>query len=214
MRRRDFIVGLGGAAAWPVVASAQQPTIPVVGFLRPIPPTVAPETLKAFQEGLGALGFVEGRSVRIEHRWSAGHYEELRTLAAELLQRQVSVIFTGGGAVSTLAAKAVIKTIPITFVVGDDPVRAGIVTSLNRPEGNLTGVTLYAFDLEVKKLELLAELVPQAGIIAMLRNPNAPEAEPQASAVTMAAIKLGRQLRVLDASTEEGIDAAFASLLG
>jgi putative ABC transport system substrate-binding protein len=213
MRRRDFITVLGGTAAtWPLAARAQQPAVPVVGFLRPIPPTAVPETLNAFRQGLGEIGYAVGRNVVIEHRWSSGHYEQLAALAAEMVERRVSVIFTGGGAVSTLAAKAATKTIPITFVVGDDPVRAGIVTSLNRPEGNLTGVTLYAFILEVKKLELLAELVPQARIIAMLRNQNAPEAESQATAVKAAAAKLGRQLHVLSASTEGEIDAAFAAL--
>jgi ABC-type uncharacterized transport system substrate-binding protein len=173
---------------------------------------VAPETLNAFRQGLGEIGYAESRNVLIEHRWSSGHYEQLAALAAELAERRVSVIFTGGGAVSTLAAKRATKSIPIVFVVGDDPVRAGIVTSLNRPEGNLTGVTLYAFILEVKKLELLAELVPRADIIAMLRNPNAPEAESQAAAVKAAAVKLGRQLHVLSASTEGEIDAAFAEV--
>ena len=162
----------------------------MIGFLRPVPPTVAPETLNAFRQGLSEIGYTEGRNVIIEHRWSSGHYEELAALAAELVERRVAAIFTGGGAVSTLAAKAATKTIPIVFVMGDDPVRAGIVTSLNRPDGNITGVTLYAFILEVKKLELLAELVPQAGVIAMLRNPNAPEAEPQAHAVAAAAANL------------------------
>src|SRR6516225_10531792 len=169
--RREFITLLGSTAAWPLGANAEQVAAPVIGFLRPIPPTAAPETLNAFQRGLGEVGYTEGRNVIIEHRWSSGRYEQLTTLAAELVERRVSVIFTGGGAVSTLAAKAATNTIPIIFVVGDDPVRAGIVASLNHPGGNLTGVTNYAFISQVKKLELLTELVPQAGIIAMLRNP-------------------------------------------
>jgi putative ABC transport system substrate-binding protein len=213
MRRREFISFLGGAAAaWPIAARAQQPAMPVVGFLRPIPPTAYPETLDAFKQGLGEVGYAEGRHVIIEHRWSAGHYEQLSTLAAELAQRRVSVIFTGGGAVTALAAKAATKTIPTVFVVGDDPIRAGIVSSINRPEGNITGITLFAFTLEMKKLELLAELAPLAGTIAVLRNPNAPEAESQAIAIKTAAEKLGRQLHVLSASTEDEIDAAFAAL--
>lgn len=141
-----------------------------------------------------------------------GSIEQLPQLAAELVERRVSVIFTGGGAVSTLAAKRATNNIPVTFVVGDDPVRAGIVSSLNRPEGNLTGVTLYAFILEVKKLEMLAELVPKANIIAVLRNPSAPEAESQAVAINEGAAKLGRQIHVLSASTASEIDAAFAAL--
>jgi putative tryptophan/tyrosine transport system substrate-binding protein len=212
VKRRDFISFAGGAAAWPLVAHAQQPAMPVIGWLRPIPPTTFPETLEAFRQGLGEIGYAEGRNVVIEHKWSAGRYEQLPQLAAELVERRVSVIFTGGGAVSTLAAKRATNTIPITFVVGDDPVRAGIVNSLNRPEGNLTGETLYAFILEVKKLEMLAELVPKANIIAALRNPNAPEAESQAVAISEAAAKLGRQIHVLSASTAGEIDTAFATL--
>jgi putative ABC transport system substrate-binding protein len=213
MRRRQFIKLLGAATAtWPLAARAQQAGIPVIGWLRSIPPTAFPETLEAFRQGLDEFGYAEGRNVLIEHRWSAGRYEQLPQLVAELVERRVSVIFTGGGAVSTLAAKRATNTIPITFVVGDDPVRAGIVNSLNRPEGNLTGVTLYAFILEVKKLEMLVELVPKANIIAVLRNPNAPEAEPQAAAINTAAAKLGRQLHVLSASTADEIDTAFATL--
>jgi putative ABC transport system substrate-binding protein len=212
LKRREFIMLLGGATAWPLAARAQQQATPVVGWLRPIPPTTFPETLEAFRQGLGEFGYAEGRNVVIEHRWSAGRYEQLPQLAAELVERRVSVIFTGGGAVSTLAAKRATNTIPITFVVGDDPVRAGIVNSLNRPEGNLTGVTLYAFILEVKKLEMLVELVPKANIIAVLRNPNAPEAESQAVAISEAAAKLGRQIHVLSASTAGEIDTAFATL--
>jgi putative ABC transport system substrate-binding protein len=133
VRRREFITLLGGAAAaWPVVAQPQQAGMPVIGWLRPIPPTTFPETIEAFRQGLGEFGFAEGRNVIIEHKWSAGRYEQLPQLAAELVERRVSVIFTGGGAVSTLAAKRATNTIPITFVVGDDPVRAGIVNSLNR----------------------------------------------------------------------------------
>jgi putative ABC transport system substrate-binding protein len=213
LRRREFLAASGGVAlAWPLAVRAQQIKTPVVGILRPLPPTAFPETLNAFKNGLSELGFSEGRNLIIEHRWSAGHYEQLPALAAELTQRPVSLIFTGGGAVSTLAAKASTKAIPIVFVVGDDPIRGGIVTSLNHPEGNVTGVTLYAFDLEMKKLEVLAELVPKARIIAVLRNPNAPEAEPQANLLKSAATKLGRQLRLLNASTEQEIDTAFADL--
>ena len=212
MRRRDFITLMGGAAAWPLAARAQQVKMPVVGVLRPLPPAAFPETINAFKDGLGELGFIEGRNLIIEHRWSTGHYGQLPALAGELVQRPVSLIFTGGGAVSTLAAEASTKTIPIVFVVGDDPVRAGIVTSLNHPERNVTGVTLYAFDLEMKKLEVLAELVPEAEIIAVLRNPIAPEAEPQADMLKTAAAKLGRQLHLLSASTQDEIDAAFETL--
>jgi putative ABC transport system substrate-binding protein len=212
LKRRDFITLLGGATAvWPLAARTQQVAMPSIGFLRPLPPTAYPETLSAFRQGLGDLGYTEGRNVIIEHRWSA-HYEQLSALAAELVERGVSVIFTGGGAVSTLAAKAATKVIPIVFVAGDDPIRAGIVTSLNRPEGNITGITLFAFTLEMKKLELLTELAPQAKAIAILRNPNAPEAESQATAIKTAAADLGRQPHLLNATTETEIDAAFVEM--
>jgi putative ABC transport system substrate-binding protein len=213
MRRRSFLGGLGGAAIWPFAARAQQRSIPVIGFLRPIPPTAYPETLDAFRQGLADHGYVEGRSVAIEHRWSSGHYEQLSALAAELVQRRVSVIFTGGGAVSALAAKAATREVPIVFVVGDDPIRAGIVTSLNRPEGNVTGTTLFAFTLEMKKLEVLAEVAPRASVIAVLQNPRAPEAESQAAAIRAAAAGLGRRLLVVRASTEHEIDTALAGLI-
>ena len=213
MRRREFMTLLGGAAAaWPLAARAQQTAMPVIGVLRPIPPTAYPETLNAFVQGLGETGHVDGRNVTIEHRWLRGQYEQLSALAAELVERRVSVIFTGGGAVSTLAAKAATKAIPIVFVVGDDPIRAGLVASLNRPEGNAMGVTLFAFTLEMKKLELLAELLPRAEVFAVLQNPKAPEADSQATAIKTAAEKLGRKLEILNASTEAEIDAAFAAL--
>lgn len=213
MRRREFI-GVAAAALTlrPRIAHSQQPALVRIGTLRPLPPTAFPETLDAFKAGLADLGYVEGRNLAVEHRWSTGHYEQLPSLAAELVQQQVSLIFTGGGAVSTLAAKAATRTIPIVFVVGDDPVRAGIVASLNRPESNATGVSLYAFDIEAKKLEVLTELIPAAQTVAVLRNPTASEAEPQAKMLKDAAAKLGRGLHLLGASTSEEIDAAFARM--
>ena len=204
MRRRVFLRGLAAAAAWPVTVRGQGSS-PIVGWLRPIPPKAYPETLGAFQQGLSELGFIEGRNVSIEHRWSEGTYQSLAPLAAELVQRRVAVIFTGGGAVTTLAAKAATSTIPIVFVAGDDPTRARLVNNINRPEGNVTGATLYAFDLELKKLELLAETVPQVRTIAILRNPKAPEAESQAASVKAVSGVLGRQIQVLSASTESEI---------
>jgi putative ABC transport system substrate-binding protein len=214
MRRRNFIGGVAGAlfVRSSFFAHAQQPTFSRIGILRPLPPTAFPETLNAFRGGLAELGYVEGGNLAIENRWSTGQYEQLPALAAELVQRQVSLIFTGGGAVSTLAAKAVTRTIPIVFVVGDDPIRAGIVASLNRPESNVTGISLYAFDIETKKLEVLTEMVPKARTIAVLRNPTAPEAQPQADMLKSAATKLGRELHLISASTNDQIDAAFATL--
>ena len=213
MRRREFIGTVAGTLFVRVpLAYAQPPTVSRIGILRPLPPTAFPETIDAFKIGLGELGYVEGRNLVIEHRWSTGHYDQLPALAAELVQRQVSLIFTGGGAVSTLAAKAATRTISIVFVAGDDPVRAGIVASFNRPESNVTGISLYAFDIEAKKLEVLTELIPKARTIAVLRNPTAPEAGPQADALKSAAATLGRELHLVSASTSDEIDAAFTTL--
>jgi len=213
MKRREFIRAVAGAlCVRSSSAYAQQKSIARIGVLRPLPPTAFPETLNAFYKGLAELGYVEGRNLVIEHRWTAGHYEQLPALAAELIQSQVSLIFTGGGAVTTLAAKASSRTVPIVFVAGDDPVRAGIVSTLNRPESNITGISLYAFDIEAKKLEVLVELVPNARDLAVLRNPTAPEAEPQADMLKNAAAKLGRGLHLLSASSGDEIEAAFTTL--
>ena len=209
MKRRVFLGIVGGSL---VPQSSRAQGVPIVGILRPLPPNAFPETLDAFKKGLGELGYIEGRNLAIENRWSTGRYEQLPQLALELVKQRASVIFTGGGAVSTLAAKAATQEVPIVFVVGDDPIRAGIVTRLNHPEGNVTGITLYAFELERKKLEVLAELAPRVSIIAVLRNPNAPEAEPQANALNTAAVRLGRRLHFHNASTEDEITAAFAAL--
>jgi putative ABC transport system substrate-binding protein len=213
MRRREFVGAVAGALyVRSLSAAAQQPALARIGILRPLPPTAFPETLDAFKEGLAEFGYIEGRNLAIEHRWSTGHYEQLPALAGELVQRQVSLIFTGGGAVATLAAKAATREIPIVFVAGDDPVRAGIVATLNRPEGNVTGISLYAFDIEAKKLEVLAELAPNVRSIAVLRNPTAPEAEPQAKMLKSAAAKLAREVHLLSASTNDEIEVAFATL--
>ena len=213
MKRREFIGAVAGALfVRTPSAYGQQPKVSRIGILRPLPPTAFPETIDAFKNGLAELGYFEGRNLVIEHRWSTGHYEQLPALAAELVQEQVSLIFTGGGAVSTLAAKAATRTVPIVFVTGDDPVRAGIVASLNRPESNVTGISLYAFDIEAKKLEVLTELIPKARTIAVLRNPTAPEAGPQADTLKSAAATLGRELYLLSASTNDEIDTAFAIL--
>jgi putative tryptophan/tyrosine transport system substrate-binding protein len=170
MRRREFIAGLGSAAAWPVVAGAQQPPVPIIGFLSSGSPGPFAQLLAAFHQGLKDGGYVEGQNVAIEYRWAEGHYDRLSTLAADLVRRQVAVLATTGGTVSARAAKAATTTIPTLFVAAD-PVRDGLVASLNRPGGNVTGVSVFTAELTPKRLQLLRELVPKAGKIAALLNP-------------------------------------------
>jgi putative ABC transport system substrate-binding protein len=160
VRRRQFIMLLGGAAAWPLVARAQQPATPVIGFLSSLAPSDAPRFLAAFQLGLNEAGFVDGRNVMIEYRWAEGQYDRVPALAADLVRRRVTVIVVSGGAVSALAAKTATSIIPIVFVIGDDPIRFGVVPSLNRPGGNITGVTLFISELMAKRLELLSQASP------------------------------------------------------
>ena len=211
MKRREFISLLGGAAAaWPLVARAQQPAMPVIGFLNTRAPSEDAELLAAFRQGLAEIGYVEGRNVTIEYRWAEGHGNRLPALAADLVRRQVTVIAANSQA--TVAAKALTTTIPIIFVTGADPVQVGFVASLNRPGGNLTGVTSLDMELGRKRLQLLHELLPKAGAVAALVNPTFPGSDTQARELQAAASELGRQLHVLHASTQRGIDTAFASL--
>ena len=211
MRRREFITLLGGAAAaWPLPARAQQRAVPVVGFLQAGgPPSV--DRLAAFRRGLNELGFVEGRNVAIALRW-AEQYDRLPALAAELVGLRVPVIFAGNLA-AALAAKAATTTIPIVFQIGGDPIRDGVVTSLSRPSGNLTGVTAFQGELLPKRLELLRELVPTADVIAVLVNPSNPNLQTRSSDVQDAARSVGQQIHILNASSEADIATAFATMV-
>jgi putative ABC transport system substrate-binding protein len=213
MRRRDFITLLGGAAvAWPLAAGAQQPAMPVIGFLEPTSPDTNADRLRAFRKGLKETGFVEGENVAIAYRSAEDKYARLPDLAAELVRLKVAVIATP--TVGALAAKAATKTIPIVFIASEDPVRLGLVASLARPGGNLTGINFFSAELVAKRLELLRELVPAAVRVAVLVNPtNATTTESTLRDVTAAAQAMGLQIQVFNASTSREINAAFATLV-
>jgi putative ABC transport system substrate-binding protein len=211
MKRRQFIHALGAmVASLPLVARAQQ-AMPVIGFLHGASPSYLGQFVEALRNGLGESGFVEGQNLAIEYRWAEGHYERLPALAAELVERQVAVILAMGGTDPARAAKAATSTIPIVFVSAADPVRTGLVASLNRPGGNVTGVSLIAAALDEKKLGLLHELVPQSSVIAGLVNPNYPGAKTQAEDFQEAARRLDVSAIALAARTDDEIDAAFAA---
>jgi putative ABC transport system substrate-binding protein len=212
MRRRDFIWAIGSAAAWPLTARAQQPAIPVIGFLSSGSAVAYTPQLAGFRRGLDEVGYAEGRNVAIEFRWADGRYDRLPGLAADLVRRHVAVIAAVGGSASGMAAKGATATIPIVFTSGGDPVRVGLVASLNRPDGNVTGVSLLTFALTAKRLEVLHELVPKATIIAMLVNPTNPNAEPDIKEVEAAARTIGLQLIVVRASNQSDLDAAFTTM--
>ena len=212
MRRRDFITLLGGtAAAWPLAARAQQPTMPVVGFLRSTARGDATDFETAFRQGLKETGFVEGQNVAIEYRYADNQIDRLPALVAELIRQSVAVIV--GNNNSAIAAKAATTTIPIVFATGTDPVQEGLVASLNRPGGNVTGVSFLAGLLGAKRLELLRQLVPKATTIGVLVNPNLPDTEPERRDVQAAALALGLQLIILDVSSDRDIETAFATFV-
>jgi putative ABC transport system substrate-binding protein len=214
MKRREFVTLLAGAAVtWPLSARAQQPLL-VIGFLSNASPDLYAFRLRAFRQGLKEAGYVEGQNVAIEYRWAEGQNDRLPVLAAELVRRQVDVIVAGGGTPSAVAAKAATATIPIVFAVAVDPVKIGFVASLNRPGGNLTGITDLNVEVGPKRLELLHELLPTATTIALLVNPTSPSlAEPFERALKAAASTLGLQLHVLQASTEQDFDRVFADVV-
>jgi putative tryptophan/tyrosine transport system substrate-binding protein len=214
MKRREFISLLGGAGAWPFAASAQQPVMPVVGVLLPTSPDANAGRLRAFRQGLKDTGYIEGENVAIEYRSAEGHNDQLPALAADLVRRQVAVIASPAGTSSALAAKAATATIPIVFGVGEDPVRLGLVASLARPGGNLTGINYFNYELVAKRLEFLRELVPAATRVAVLVNPaNAAGAETTLRDVQAAGRAMGVQIQVFNASTNREIEAAFATFV-
>jgi len=212
VKRRDFITLLGGAAAWPLAARAQQPAMPVIGFLSPSSAQRTAQLLAAFRQGLNEIGYAEGRTVTIEYGWADGQSDRLPALAAELLRRKVAVFATGGPA-AALAAKAASTTIPLVFVSSSDPVQLGLVASFNRPGGNATGVSFIASELVAKQSELLHQLVPNAVVIGVLVNPTSANAEVQLKDVPAAARTLGLEIVVQNASSERDFDAAFAALV-
>jgi len=212
MKRREFITLVGGAAMWPLAARAQRTTPPVIGFLHSASLEPNLKRLAGFRKGLRDAGFIEGQNVEIEYRWAGGQIARLPELAAELINKPVAVIATLSSTAATRAAKAATTTVPIVFLIAEDPVELGLVASLNRPGGNATGISSQNMELVAKRLELLHELTPQVSNIAVLLNPHNPNAQPVSNALEAAAAKLGVELSVLEGSTDEEINKAYQSL--
>jgi putative ABC transport system substrate-binding protein len=213
MRRRQFIGLLGGAAAWPLPLSAQQAAMPVIGFLSPRSAHDSAWLAAAFHRGLNENGFVEKQNVTIEYRWAENRWERLDAFVADLVRRQVAVIATLSGSPTVLAAKAATATIPIVFAVGSDPVAVGLVASLSRPGGNVTGASFFATDLGRKRLALLHDLIPRTTTIALLVNPNTPASESERTAVETAAHAMGQRTETFSAGTEDDVDRAFTAIV-
>ena len=209
MIRREFIAGLAGSAAWPVVARAQQSTMPLIGFLTSASARPFTQVVMAFSEGLKELGYVDGQNVAVEYRWAEDRYDMLPVLAAELVRHQVAVIVASGGPVSALAAKGATATIPIVFTAVSDPIGSGLVESMNRPGGNATGVAALTIELDAKRLELLREIAPAAASIAALVNPYRPDVQTQLTGIQAAAQSVGLNLLIVKAGDERELDASF-----
>ena len=212
IRRREFISLAGGAVAWPLAARAQQVTVPVIGFMGIDTPDVYADRLGAFRQGLEETGFVEGQNVAVEYRWAQGQYDQYPRMAADLVRRQVAVIAATGGEPSPQAAKAATQTIPIVFTANGDPVREGLVASLNRPGGNVTGITVFGDAAVTKRLQLMHELMPKAAAIAYLMNPNNLNGDIEMRVAQTAAHSLGKEMPVFRASNERELDTAFATM--
>ena len=212
MRRREFIRLVGGAVTWPLAASAQQPAMPVIGYMSARSPEDTTQVLKAFYKGLGEGGFVSGQNVNVEYRWAHGDYGRLPALAAELVQKRVTVLVATGGDASALAAKEATTTIPVVLNTGSDQVKAGLVQSLNRPGSNVTGAVVLSDAMEQKRFGILQEIVPDVTIFGAIVNPNYPPSADQMRDLELAAPRLGRQLLVVKASNDGELDSAFAAL--
>jgi putative ABC transport system substrate-binding protein len=210
VRRREFITLLGGATAWPLVARAQQAAHPVIGFLHTLSPANVSNSMAGFHQGLKEEGYIENQNVAIEYRWAEGHYDRLPAMAADLVRRQVAVIAATGGEPSPQVVKTATRTIPTVFMANGDPVASGLVASLNRPGGNMTGVTIFGMMAVGKRLELLRHVMPKAGVIAYLMNPNNPNRE--IDNVQTAAQSLGQQILVLNADSDRDFEIAFATI--
>jgi putative tryptophan/tyrosine transport system substrate-binding protein len=212
MKRRDLIRVIGGAAAWPLAARAQQTAFPVIGFLSFRSEADATDSVVSFRRGLDEVGYVEGRNLSVQYRWADARLDRLAMLAEELVRRPVSVLAAVAGQQTPRAAQAATKTIPIVFGIGEDPVKAGLVPNLNRPPGNMTGVTFFSAGLGAKRLGMLRQLVPDAEVIGLLANQNSPQGQEQLHDVPEAAKSTGQQLVILNGSNDQEIEAAFASL--